>query len=138
MAGIDISKLKNAQFDDEEEKKTSSSSSSSAMAGMGSAMAAMAGMVERKEEKKPHDFKYFTPEEREQYKNLKSKKELDMFYENHVDNKFAKLEKQADKALQILKSTKPGTQAWEDANKLFSDATDKMVEAATDLLHLKR
>ena len=133
MSGINISKLINAQFDDEEEKKTSSSSS--AMAGM---VSAMAGMVERKEEKKYHEFKFFSPEQRREFKAIKSKEDLDRFYSKYVDGKFDALKQQADKGLQIFKSAKYGSKEWEEGDKIFSDSTDQMIEFVTDLLHLKR
>ena len=126
MSSIDISKLINAEFDDEEEVKNYTSSSTTARE------------EKRKEEKKSHNFKFFSPEQREQFKNVKSRKELDMFYKEHVDGKMEAFEKEADKAFQILKSEKPGTKAWEEANKTFSDSTDKMVGFVTDLLSLKR
>ena len=150
MAGIDISKLMNAEFDDEEEVMETSSSSS-AMAGMVERKeekkphdfkyfisSAMAGMVERKEEKKPHDFKFFTPEQRDEFKNIKSKKELDAFYSKYVDGKFDALKKEADRGLQISKSANTSSKEWEKGNKIFDDATDQMVDFVTDLLALKR
>ena len=125
MAGIDISKLINAEFDDEEEVTETRSSSTRE--------------TKRKEEKKKtHDFKYFTPQQREQFKNVKSTEQLDMFYKEHVDGKMEGFEERADKAFQILKSAKPGTQEWKEANKTFSDATDQMVDFVFDLLALKR
>ena len=126
MAGIDISKLQNAHFDDEEEVMETTSSSS-----------AMAGMVERKDEKKPHTFKFFTPEQRDEFKNIKSKKELDAFYSKYVDGKFDALKKEADRGLQISRSASTSSQEWEKGNKIFNDATDQMVDFVTDLLALK-
>ena len=128
MAGIDISKLKDAYFDDEEEEVTEVTETRSSSTAKESA---------RKEEKKDYKFKFFSPEQREEFKKIKTKEELDMFYKTHVDGKFEELQKQADRGLQITKSANTSSQEWEEGNKIFEDATEQMVEFVTDVLHLK-
>ena len=126
MASIDISKLINAQFDDEEEAMENYTSSPT-----------VTKEEKRKDEKKPHTFKFFTPEQRDEFKNIKSKKELDAFYSKYVDGKFDALKKEADRGLQISKSANTSSKEWEKGNKIFNDATDQMVDFVTDLLSLK-
>ena len=127
MAGINISKLINAKFDDEEEVMETCSSS-----------AEVAEKTKRKDEKKAYNFKFFTPQQREEFKNVKTKEELDEFYKKYVDGKFDALKKLADEGLQIRKSANTSSQEWKEGNKIFDDATDQMVQFVTDLLHLKR
>lgn len=129
MSSINISKLENAWFDDEEEVTETRSSSVSSVAKEN---------VKRKEEKKSHNFKFFSPEQREEFKNLKSKEDLDAFYKKYVDGRFDALKKEADKGLQITKSANPNSKEWEEGNKIFSDSTDRMIDFVFDVLSLKR
>ena len=65
MSSINISKLINAQFDDEEVTETRSSSST------------VKENIKGKGEKKAHEFKFFSPDQGEEFKGIKSKEELD-------------------------------------------------------------
>ena len=130
MSSINISKLINAQFDDEDEELTTNSSSSTVTVAKEKESA-------RKEEKKVHNFKFFSPEQREEFKRIKSKEELDAFYAKYVDGKLDALKQQADKGLQISKSAKYGSKEWEEGDKIFNESTEQMVEFVTDVLHLK-
>ena len=127
MSSINISKLINAQFDDEDEVMEATTYSSPTMA----------KETKRKKEKENHTFKFFTPEQREEFKAIKSKDDLDRFYSKYVDGKLDCLKKQADKGLQITKSANYNSKEWEEGNKIFEDATEQMVEFVTDVLHLK-
>ena len=126
MSSINISKLQNAVFDDEDEEVTTTYSSPT-----------MTKEEKRKDEKKTYTFKFFTPEQRDEFKNIKSRKELDAFYSKYVDGKFDALKKEADRGLQISKSANTSSKEWEKGNKIFNDATDQMVDFVTDLLSLK-
>ena len=127
MSSINISKLENAWFDDEDEEEVTETRSSSTST----------KETKRKDKKEDHKFKFFSPQQREEFKGIKSKEDLDMFYKKYVDGKLDALEKQADRGLQIRKSADPNSQQWEEGNKVFEDATDQMVQFVTDLLHLK-
>ena len=126
MSSINISKLINAQFDDEEETTENYTSSST-----------VAKEEKRKDEKKTHTFKFFTAEQRDEFKNIKSKKELDAFYSKYVDGKLDALKKEADRGLQISKSANASSKEWKKGNKIFDDAMDQMIDFVTDLLSLK-
>lgn len=128
MSSIDISKLINAEFDDEDEVVENCSSSSTMVK----------ENTKRKEEKKAHEFKFFTPEQRREFKNIKSSEDLDSFYKKYVDGKLDELKKEADKGLQITKSANPNSKEWEEGNKIFSDSTDRMIDFVFDVLSLKR
>ena len=123
MAGIDISKLQNAHFGEEEVVENYTSSP-------------MAIENTRKDEK-AHTFKFFSPKQREEFKCIKSKEELDEFYAKYVDGKLDALVKETNRGLQISRSANPNSQEWEEGNRIFNDATDQMVDFVTDLLSLK-
>lgn len=127
MSSINISKLKNAWFDDEDEEVTETCYSSSTVK----------ENIKRKGEKKAHEFKFFSPEQREEFKGIKSKEELDAFYAKYVDGKLDALKKEADRGLQISKSANASSKEWEKGNKIFDDAMDQMIDFVTDLLSLK-
>lgn len=131
MAGIDISKLQNAWFDDEDTEEEVTETHTSSVSKESTREST------RKAEKKDHEFKFFSQKQREEFKNIKTKEDLDRFYKTHVDGKFEELEKQADIGLQITKSANTSSQEWEEGNKIFNDATEQMVQFVTDLLHLK-
>lgn len=126
MSSINISKLQNAVFDDEDEEVTTTYSSPT-----------MTKEEKRKDEKKTHTFKFFTAEQRDEFKNIKSKKELDAFYSKYVDGKLDALKKEADRGLQISKSANASSKEWEKGSKIFDDAMDQMIDFVTDLLSLK-
>ena len=130
MSSINISKLINAQFDDEDTKEEVTENYTSSVSSVAKES------VKRKEEK-AHTFKFFSPKQREEFKSIKSKEELDEFYRKYVDVKLDALKKDTDRGLQISKSAKCGSKEWEEGNKIFNDATEQMVEFVFDVLHLK-
>lgn len=128
MSSINISKLLNAKFDDEDVEEVTENYTSSST---------MVKEEKRKDEKKTHTFKFFTQQQREEFKNVKSKEDLDKFYSKYVDGKLDELKKEADRGLQISRSASTSSQEWEKGNKIFNDATEQMVDFVTDLLALK-